>query len=52
MLDEVGERLEGAGPIQRTSTWPWERGTLSGFATALAAPIALFLLTRLLGRFV
>jgi hypothetical protein len=38
--------------IQRTSTWPWERGTLSGFATALAAPIALFLLTRLLGRLV
>lgn len=38
--------------IHRTSTWPWEQATLSGFTTAVAAPIALFLLTRLLGRFV
>lgn len=37
--------------IHRTSTWPWEHGTLSGFATALGAPIALFLMTRLLARF-
>jgi len=37
--------------IHRTSTWPWEHGTLGGFATALGAPIALFLMTRLLGRF-
>jgi hypothetical protein len=36
--------------IQRTSTWPWERGTLSAFATALGAPVALFLMTRVLGR--
>jgi hypothetical protein len=38
--------------VHRTSTWPWERGTASTFATALAAPIVLFLMTRLLGRFV
>lgn len=38
--------------VHRTSTWPWEQGTLSAFTTALAAPVALFLMTRLLGRFV
>lgn len=38
--------------VQRTSTWPWERGTASTFATALGAPIVLFLMTRLLDRFV
>lgn len=38
--------------VYRTSTWPWERGTASTFATALGAPIVLFLMTRLLDRFV
>lgn len=44
----IGER----DLLYRTSTWPWERGTASTFATALGAPIVLFLMTRLLDRVV
>ncbi len=36
--------------LHRTSTWPWETGTLSTFITVLGAPIVLFVLTRVLER--
>lgn len=38
--------------IKGISTWPWDTGTLRGFATTLVLPILLWLVTRLLGRFV
>jgi hypothetical protein len=36
--------------LEKISTWPWEKGTLRGFLTAIAVPIFLWLLTRLLER--
>ncbi len=37
--------------ISKISTWPWNMGTLRGFASTLLLPIFLFLVTRLLERF-
>lgn len=34
------------------STWPWDPGTVRGFASTLLLPIFLWLITRLLGKFV
>jgi hypothetical protein len=34
--------------ISNFATWPWERGTITGFITALVLPIVLWLITRLL----
>lgn len=36
--------------IERIPTYPWERGTLTGFVTALIVPIVLWFITRLLER--
>lgn len=36
--------------LEKIPTWPWERGTLTGFLTALLLPIVLWLITRFLGR--
>jgi hypothetical protein len=38
--------------LDKISTWPWERGTLNGFVTAILIPILLWLLTRLLEKFI
>jgi hypothetical protein len=38
--------------LERIPTWPWERGTLTGFLTALILPIVLWLITRILERLV
>jgi hypothetical protein len=38
--------------IRRLSTWPWDPGTLRAVASAIALPIVLFVITRLLERFV
>lgn len=38
--------------IQSISTWPWNPRTIRGFATTLLLPIFLWLVTRLLERFV
>jgi hypothetical protein len=37
--------------IEKVSTWPWDTGTLRGFASTLILPIVLWLITRLLERF-
>jgi hypothetical protein len=34
------------------STWPWDPGTLRAVVSAIALPIGLWLLTRLLGYYV
>lgn len=36
--------------LDKIPTWPWERGTLTGFLTALILPIVLWLITRVLER--
>ena len=36
--------------LARTPTWPWAPETLRGFSTALALPIVLWLVFRLLER--
>lgn len=38
--------------IARLSTWPWDAGTLRAVVSAIALPIVLFLITRVLDRFV
>jgi hypothetical protein len=38
--------------LGKISTWPWNAGTVRGFASTLLLPILLWLVTRLLGRFV
>ncbi len=38
--------------IADISTWPWDASTLRGFASTLVLPIVLWLVTRLLERFV
>lgn len=38
--------------IEKISTWPWDPRTLRGFASALMLPIFLWLVTRLLERFI
>jgi hypothetical protein len=38
--------------LARLSTWPWQPGTVGAFVTAVALPIGLFLVTRILDRFV
>lgn len=37
--------------LEKIPTWPWERGTLTGFLTALILPIVLWVITRLLEKF-
>ncbi|MBF8290094.1 MAG: hypothetical protein HW391_1062, partial [Chloroflexi bacterium] len=34
--------------LAKLPTWPWSTGTIRGFASALALPITIFLLQRLL----
>lgn len=36
--------------VKKTSTWPWNPGTIWGFASTLLLPIFLFIVTRLLER--
>lgn len=38
--------------IEKFSSWPWERGTLTGFLTALILPVVLWIITRLLERLI
>lgn len=38
--------------IRGISTWPWEQGTARGFASTLLIPIVVWLVTRLLEKFV
>lgn len=36
--------------LEKVSTWPWNPGTLRGFASALLLPIVIWLITELLDR--
>jgi hypothetical protein len=37
--------------LVKISTWPWDPGTLRGFASTLLLPILIWFITQLLGRF-
>jgi len=37
--------------VMKISTWPWDPGTIRGFASTMLLPIVIWLITRLLGRF-
>jgi hypothetical protein len=37
--------------VEKISTWPWNPGTIRGFASTLLLPVFLWLVTRLLGRY-
>ena len=37
--------------LEKISTWPWNPGTIRGFASTLLLPIILWLITHFLGRF-
>jgi hypothetical protein len=38
--------------FQKISTWPWKTGTLRGFGSTLLLPIFIWLITRVLERFI
>jgi hypothetical protein len=35
----------------KVSTWPWSAGTFRGFASALLLPVAIFMITQVIARF-
>jgi hypothetical protein len=43
--------IEERALIEKVSTWPWNPGTIRGFASTLLLPIVLWLITRLLERY-
>lgn len=47
-LDSLITEREFVGKI---STWPWEPNTIRGFGSAFLLPVLLWLVTRLLDRF-
>jgi len=47
----MGALLEERAMIEKVSTWPWDPGTIRGFASTLILPIALWLITNYLERF-
>ena len=52
--DALGKRLaslvQERDLIARLPTWPWQAGTFRTLASAIALPVVVWLLTRLLGR--
>jgi hypothetical protein len=38
--------------LEKTPTWPWEPGTPVAVITALLLPVGLFLIQRMLERFI
>lgn len=53
-IGDLNTLLEALGRerdvVRRLSTWPWEGETLRGLLSSIALPIALWLVTTLLGR--
>ena len=48
----IGSLISERDVILKAPTWPWRPGTLNTFISLLAAPIVLFVVTRILERFV
>jgi hypothetical protein len=50
--DQIASLLTEREVLSRASTWPWSPGTLRGFGTAIALPIALWLAYRVLDQLI
>ncbi len=48
----MGTLIEEKALIEKVSTWPWNTTTIRGFTSTLILPIVLWLITRLLERYV
>jgi len=46
----IGSLLQQREILAKLSTWPWSTGTLRAFASAIALPLALFVMQRFLGQ--
>ena len=51
MNHQIASLVAERQALERVSTWPWERTTLTGFVTALLLPALLWATQRLLARF-
>lgn len=51
METALGALIREREMLGKISTWPWNTGTIRGFASTLLLPIFLWLVTRLLGRY-
>ena len=51
METAIGTLIRERELFAKISTWPWDPGTFRGFASTLLLPIFLWLITRLLERF-
>jgi len=47
----IGALIQKREMVEKISTWPWDSGTVRGFASTLLLPILLWVITRLLERF-
>lgn len=47
----MGALIEERALFEKVSTWPWNTGTLRGFASTLLLPIVLWVITRLLEQY-
>ncbi|MGD8552370.1 MAG: hypothetical protein PVH60_10730 [Anaerolineales bacterium] len=47
----MGALIEERALIEKVSTWPWNSGTIRGFASSMILPVVLWLITRFLGRY-
>ena len=50
-LDAIAALIQERQLLEKVSTWPWDPRTLRGFSSALLLPIFLWLVIRLLERF-
>ncbi len=50
--DSLGGLLRMGTTIASISPWPWSRGTLRGFFTAIGTPLLIFVLQRVIDAFV
>lgn len=50
--DTIGALIRERELFKKTQTWPWNPGTLRGFASTLLLPIFVWIVTRLLERFI
>src|SRR5262245_37777397 len=51
MNHQIASLVAERQALERVSTWPWEKTTVTGFVTALLLPALLWGMQRLLGRF-
>jgi hypothetical protein len=50
--DGLAAATSAVTTISRVSTWPWRPDTIRGFASAIALPIVIYVITALISRFI